>query len=173
MAKYVVKLTDEERMALQATVSSGKGAARKLLHARILLHADASLGVEKSDEEIMDALDVSRSTVFRVRQRFVEESFEAALMPRPSPSRPSKVKIPEKAEKQLIALVCGDPPAGRCRWTVRLLADQMVESGYVEGVSHETVRQALKKMTSNRGRSRLGASLPSRVRNLSITWRTC
>jgi hypothetical protein len=145
MAKYVVQLRDEERALLQTMVSSGKGSARKLLHARILLHADASLGVETSDEEIMDALDVSRSTIFRVRQRFVEESFEAALVPRPSPCRPSKVKIAEDAEQQLIALVCGDPPAGRCRWTVRLLADRMVELGYVDGVSHETVRQALKK----------------------------
>ncbi len=152
MAKFVVKLTDEERALLQKIVSSGKGAVRKLLHGQILLHADASIGVGRTDEEIMDALNVSRSTIFRVRQRFVEESFETALQPRPLPRRPSKVKIPDDAEKQLIALVCSDPPSGQCRWTLHLLAERLVELGCVDRVSHETVRQALKKMTSSPGK---------------------
>jgi transposase len=173
MAKFVVKLTDDERSWLQRLVSSGKGAARKLLHGRILLLADAGLGPGKTDEEIGDALNVSRSTIFRVRQRFVEESFEAALQPRSLPCRPSKVKIPDDAEKQLIALVCGDPPSGRCRWTLHLLAEHLVKLGHVNSVSHETVRQALKKMTSNPGKSRRGAFRPSPVQNLSTTWKTC
>ena len=151
MAKYRVTLTDEERVLVQKMVSSGKGAARKLRHAHILLQADASPGgLNRTDEEIAKALTVGISTIHRVRQRFVEESFEAALHPRPQPARPSKVKIKGETEKQLIALACSDPLTGHCRWTVHLLADKIVELGYIEGgVSDETVRQSLKKTTSN------------------------
>jgi hypothetical protein len=93
-------------------------------------------------------LDVSRSTIFRVRERFVEDSLEAALVPRKMPRRPGKVKIQGETEKKLIALACSDPPEGRCRWTMELLADRIVQLGVVEKISQETVRQALKKMTS-------------------------
>ena len=153
MAKYIVSLTDEERASLHRMVSSGKGAARKLLHARILLQADAG-GMGRSDDGIADALRVGASTIHRVRQRFVEQSFEAALVPTRPPARPEKVKIAGDAERHLIALACGDPPAGRCRWTLELLADRVVELGYVDGgaLSRETVRQALKKRTSTSAR---------------------
>ena len=154
MAKYIVTLTDEEQEQLQKTVSAGKGAARKLLHARILLQADASDGgLARSDEVIADALQVGLSTIHRVRQRFVEESLEAALVPNRPPRRPDKVKITGDVEKQVIALACSDPPKGRCRWTLHLLADRMVELGYVtDSVCRETVRKALKKMTSTCGK---------------------
>ena len=148
MAKYVVTLTDEERALLQKMVSSGSGAARKLLHARILLHADAN-GLDRIDQATAQALQVGVSTIHRVRQRFVEQSFESALVPARPPTRPDKVKITGEVERQLIALACGDPPAGRCRWTLNLLADRIVQLGYADNaLSRETVRKALKKRTS-------------------------
>jgi transposase len=146
MVRYVVKLTEEERAALQAMVSRGKAAARKLTHARILLNADAAPeGIGRTDQEIHETLGVGLSTIYRVRQRFVEESFDAAIHPRPAPPRPGKRKIPQEVEKQLVTLACSDPPEGRCCWTLELLGDRLVELKLVESVSRETVRQALKK----------------------------
>jgi len=146
--KYRVTLTEQERDALKKIVSAGKGAARKLLHARILLLTDrGEHGQQRSDDEITHALDVSRSTIYRVRERFVEDSLEAALVPRKMPGRPDKIKIRGETEKKLIALACSDPPEGRCRWTMELLADCMVQLGALEKISQEAVRQALKKMT--------------------------
>jgi hypothetical protein len=148
MAKYIVTLMDEERALLQKIVSSGKGPARKVLHAQILLQADVN-GLARTDEATAHALQVGMSTIHRVRQRFVEQSFEAALVPVRPPARPDKVKITGNVERQLIALACGDPPIGRCRWTLNLLANRVVELGYVENaLSRETVRKALKKRTS-------------------------
>lgn len=141
--KYVVTLTQEEREQLRALVSSGKSAARKLNHARILLLADTSEGPGHTDQEIVAALGLGVRTVERVRQRFVEEGFEAALNPKPQPRRARKLE--GQAETDLIALAKSDPPKGRKRWTLRLLADQMVQFQYIEAISHESVRQALKK----------------------------
>ena len=153
MVKFLVTLTDEERCFLRKMVSSGKRAARKLLHGRILLQADASPeGMRSTDEAIAEALGVSLSTIHRVRQHFVEESFETALNPRRPPRRPDQVTINGEVEQQLIALACGEPPRGRGRWTVRLLADRMVELGYVARASRATVRQALKKTILTCGR---------------------
>lgn len=152
MEKFKVTLTAEERQALEQLVSAGKAAARKLAHARVLLLADEGpAGPRRADEEIVEGLHVSPSTVARVRKRFVAESLEAALDPRPQPSRPDKVKITEAVEKQLIELACSDPPQGRCRWTLQLLADRLVTLGCVEAVSDEAVRRALKKTTSGPG----------------------
>lgn len=149
MVKYRVTLTEQERDSLKKMVSAGKGAARKLLHGRILLLTDmGEHGQHRSDDEITDALDVSLSTIHRVRERFVEDSLEAALVPRKMPRRPDKIKIQGETEKKLIALACSDPPKGRCRWTMELLADHIVQLGVVEKISQETVRRALKKMTS-------------------------
>ena len=141
--KYVVTLRADEREQLRALVSSGKSAARKLNHARVLLLADASQGPARTDQEIVEALGLGARTVERVRQRFVEEGFEAALDPRPRPRRPSKLE--GHVEAHVIALAKSDPPRGRKRWTLRLLADQMVQLHYIEAISHESVRQALKK----------------------------
>jgi len=153
MVRYKVTLTAEERQQLEKLVSSGKGAARRLAHARILLLADESdHGPGRTNAAIVAALGVSERTVERVRKRFVTESFEAALQPRPQPPRPDKIKIQGPVEKQLIELACSDPPAGRCRWTLQLLADQLVVLNCVEGVSTETVRRSLKKTTSRPGR---------------------
>ncbi len=148
--RYVVTLTDEERGQLQQMVSTGKAAARKLNHARILLLADASPeGMRRTDAQIVDALGVGNRTVSRVRQRFVEEGFQAALSPRPRPRVVSK--LAGQVEGDLIALVKSDPPAGRARWTLRLLADQMVQLQAIETISHESVRSVLKKKGSSRG----------------------
>jgi hypothetical protein len=153
MLRYKVTLTAVERQQLETLVSVGKGAARKLTHARILLLAnEGDHGPGRTNAAIVAALGVSERTVERVRQRFVTESFEAALAPRPLPPRPDKVKIRGPVEKQLIQLACSDPPSGRGRWTLQLLADQLVVLNLVEEVSTETVRQALKKTTSRRGR---------------------
>jgi transposase len=149
MEKFKVTLTAEERQALQDLVSAGKAAARKLAHARILLLTDEGPdGPGRADQEVVEALHVSTSTVARARKRFVTEGLDAALDHRPQPPRPDKVKITGDVERRLIELACSDPPQGRCRWTLQLLADRLVALGCVEAVSDEAVRRALKKTTS-------------------------
>lgn len=149
MAKFKVTLTQQERDELQSMVKRGKAAARKINHARILLLADeGEFGPGKTDVSIIESLETSVRTVERVRKRFVEEGFEQAVNPKPQPKRPSKVKIQGKVEDKLVELACSDPPEGRGRWTVQLLADQLVMLSYVESVSHETVRTSLKKKIS-------------------------
>jgi len=149
--KYIVTLTDEERAALDQMISSGKGAARKLTRARILLKADASAGCPAwKDERIVEALDVGIATVERLRRQFVEEGFEAALFGRPT-TRQYEYIVDGDAEAHLVALACGKAPDGRSRWTLRLLAGKMVELEYVDAVSHETVRRALKKTSLSPG----------------------
>jgi transposase len=145
--KYHVTLTPEERVSLDAMVASGKAAARKLAHARVLLKADeAEGGPGWSDAAIADALDVGPATVARVRQRFVEEGLDAALVPRPT-SRVYARKLDGDNEARLVTLACSTPPAGRNRWTLALLADRLVALGHVEDgrLSYETVRRCLKK----------------------------
>jgi hypothetical protein len=172
MAKYKVALTTEERAGLEQLVAVGKAAARQLGHARILLLADTAAGEERTDQEILDALGGSLLTIGRVRQRFVTEGLEAAVRPRPQPPRPDKVKIKGDVEQALIRLACSDPPEGRCRWTLCLLADELIALGQLPAVSRETVRQALKKTTSGPGSSRCGASRRRPTPNSSAAWRT-
>ena len=143
--KYIVSLTAEERAGLQELIGKGKAAARTLTHGRILLKADVgSGGPGWRDEEISAAVEVSPGTVQRIRQLFVEEGLEAALHPRPA-ARPRPWKLDGVGEAHLIALACSEPPAGRARWTLRLLAEQMVELAYGDTLSYETVRHVLKK----------------------------
>jgi DNA-binding transcriptional LysR family regulator len=168
MEKYMVSLAPDERVELQQFVKAGKAAARRLAHARILLLADRD---ERPDDEIVSALGVSLRTVERVRKRLVTEGLDAAIDHRPQPPRPDKIKIRGDLEQQLIELACADPPRGRCRWTLRLLADEMVVLGLVDTVSIETVRQALKKTTSTRGSSKDGASRPTLTPSSSGAWR--
>ena len=147
MDKYKVTLTSEERQQLEAMTSKGKAAARKLRHARILLLADEADGRKgRTDSEIAEVLQVGLCTAGRVRKRFVLESFEDAVSPRPQPRRPNKVKIQGDVEEELIDLACSDPPEGRCRWTLQLLADQLVILTGLDSVSRESVRLALKKV---------------------------
>ena len=149
--RYRVTLTQEERQELEKMVSAGKAAARKLARARILLLADqADGGPARSDPEITAALGCGRATVERVRKLFVEEGFEAVLNPQPT-MRIYERRLDGKAEAHLVALACGAPPEGRARWTLRLLADRLVGLGCVESVSHEAVRQTLKKTNLSPG----------------------
>jgi hypothetical protein len=149
--KYHVTLTSEERTLLQDLVAAGETAARTLTHARILLKADESAaGPGWQDREICTALDIGSATVARVRQRFVEESLEAALHRRP-PQRDYEHLVDGTCEAHLVALTCSPPPAGQKRWTLRLLADKLVELAYIDTISHETVRQVLKKTNSSPG----------------------
>jgi len=152
MKKYKVTLTDEERQQLQGLIAAGKAAAKRLAHARILLKADAAEGGPGwDDQRIAEATEVSTDTVARVRQRFVEQGLEAALA-RKKQDRPSRErKLDGRAEARVIALACSAPPDGRKAWTMRLLADRLVELEVVESVSDETVRRALKKTRSSRG----------------------
>jgi transposase len=145
MKVYRVKLTTEERAHLLELLSKGKAAARTLTHARMLLKADeGEAGPCLADDEIALDLEVNRSTVERVRMRCVEEGFEAALRPRPSRQLHPR-KLDGIQEAQLVTLACSPAPNGRGRWTLRLLADKLVELEIVDGISHETVRQTLKK----------------------------
>jgi transposase len=143
--KYRVTLTAEERSELEALISRGKADARKLAHARVLLQADeADAAPARTDEEVASALDTSTRTVERVRRRFVEEGLEAALLPKPT-KRAYARALDGAQEAHLIALACSKPPDGKRRWTLRLLAERVVELGYAEAVSHETVRRTLQK----------------------------
>jgi len=149
--KYIVTLMEVERQALQAMLSRGKAAARKLVHARILLKADASAGGPSwNDEQIVEGLEVGRATVERVRKEFVEDGLEAALERR-KPRRQYERALDGDGEAHLVALACSQAPEGRSRWTLRLLADRMVRLEYVEQVSYQTVRRTLKKTNLSLG----------------------
>jgi DNA-binding transcriptional LysR family regulator len=172
MDKYRVTLTAEERADLEQLISRGRAAARKLTHARILLLADDSLGNERPDEHIVTALGTSLRTVSRVRQQLVTEGVDVAVLRRRQPPRPDKINIKGDVEQRLVELACSDPPTGRCHWTLQLLADELVVLGLVKQVSTQTVRQALKKMTSSPGSSRPGASRRTRMPSTSGAWKT-
>ena len=149
--KYVVRLSGEERQQLEGLIRKGKGAARRLLKARILLKADVSeVGPRWSDNKIIAALDTSASMVYRVRKQLVEEGFEAVLS-RKQRKTPSVQRIFDgEKEAKLIALACSKPPKGRARWTLRLLENKVVELGIVEHASDSTIHRTLKKTLSNR-----------------------
>lgn len=149
--KYLVTLTPEERDWLTGLVSAGKRSALTITRARILLKADqADGGPAWEDQDIAQALDCSVRTVERVRQRFVERGPEQALGRKPQ-DRPSRErKFDGAAEARLIAVACSAPPGGRARWTMRLLADKLVELEVFESVSDETVRRVLKKTNLSR-----------------------
>jgi transposase len=151
MKVYRVRLLPEERKQLQELLSKGKAAARTLTHARILLKTDEGVdGPRLTDDEIAEALDVNRSTVERVRIRCVEAGVEAALRPRPSRQVHPR-KLDGVQEAHLVALACSPAPKGRNRWSLRLLADKLVELEIVDDISYEAVRRTLKKTKSSLG----------------------
>jgi transposase len=143
--KYIVRLTDEERNMLQELISKGRTAAYKMKHANILLKADVD-GANWTDQQIAAAFSTSLNTVVNLRQRFVEHGFEAALGRKKRSTPPRKKSLDGYQEARLIALRCSAPPSGYAKWTLRLLAEKLVELEVVEEISRETVRQALKKM---------------------------
>jgi hypothetical protein len=172
--EYIVKLSPEERAELDRIVHFGVSSARKITRAGILLHSDESDkgGPWLSDSQIAEKIDSCKATVFRTRKRFVEEGFEAAINEPIAPPRPDKCKIDGKAEAKLIATLCGAPPEGRARWTLRLLADRLVQLHCVEEVSCETVRRKLKKTNLSPGSSKNGVSHRKTKRNSSTEWKT-
>ena len=143
--KYAVRLTDEERAQLRTLVGRGVAPARRLAHARILLKADQGEGgAAWADAAIAGALEMHPATVARVRQQFVAGGLEAAL-DRRAPRREYARKLDGEREARLVAVACGAPPAGYERWSLRLLADELVRLEVVDTVSHETVRQTLQQ----------------------------
>ena len=160
--KYAVDLNADERATLVQMVRAGTRGARTLTRARVLLQADEGL----TDSDIAAALQVGVATVHRIRQRCVEEGFTAALHDRPRQG--GTPKFDTKQHAHVVALACSDPPEGCTRWTLRLLADRVVELGLAERCSYETIRRALKKTppgSSSRGRSASGVSRRSARRS--------
>jgi hypothetical protein len=144
--KFIVRLTVEETIYLSEMVNKGRSAAFKIRHAHILLKANAE-GSNWTDEKIADSYRCHHNTVANVRERFVEEGLDAALE-RKSQDHLSRARILDgDGEAKLIALGCSKPPEGQSRWTLRLLADQLVVLDIVNQISHETVRSTLKKRT--------------------------
>ena len=149
--KYAVDLSEAERARLRTLIGRGEAPARLLTHARILLKADQGEGGPAwTDAAIAGALEVHPATVARVRRAYAEGGLDAALV-RKAPDRVYPRALDGKAEARLVALACGEPPAGRERWTLRLLADELVRLEVVEAVSHETVRRTLKQTSSSPG----------------------
>jgi len=149
--KYRIRLTTDEQQELKGVTSRGRTVAYKQTHARILLMSDESRrDGGMTDADISSALGVGQSTVERIRKRCVEEGIESALNRKKQLRRRRKV-LDGEGEARLIAMACGEPPDGRASWTLKLLADQLVESEVVETISTETVRRVLKKTNSSRG----------------------
>jgi transposase len=153
MKRYKVTLTQEERQDLEAISSKGKHAAQTVLNALILLACDEGKHQKQRsiNETIAQVLNVSMKTIDRVKKRFVEEGLDAVLTRKPS-SRTFQPRVDGDLEARLIALSCSEPPVGHRRWSLRLLADKVVELEYVDQISHETVRQALKKTSLSPGK---------------------
>jgi len=149
--QYVVRLPQEERASLLTMIGRGAAPVRAQMHARILLKANqGEAGSGWIDGAISMALEVDPTTVARVRKLYVTEGLEAALH-RKAPNRAYRRKLDGEQEARLVAVACSEPPTGHKRWTLRLLADRLVELDIVETVSHETVRQTLKQTISNPG----------------------
>jgi transposase len=152
MIKYKVTLTKEERETLMANTRKGSHTAKKVIHSLILLNVDQGRFVEspQTNEEVCKVLKIGMRTIDRVKQRFVMEGLDAALGVAPT-SRIYRKKIDGETEARLISIACSEPPKGFGKWSLRLLADRMVELDYVEDISHETVRKVLKKTNLNLG----------------------
>ncbi len=149
--KYHVELTPEQRQTLETLIRKGQSPARTQTHARILLKADRTEGAPAwTDDQIAEACEVSRPTVERVRRTFVTVGLDAALHRR-RPQRVYQRKLDGAQEAQLVALTCSAPPEGQERWSLRLLAQRLVELEVVDGIAPETVRTTLKKTNSSRG----------------------
>jgi len=143
--KYVVRLTDEERYQLKQIISSGEAPARKIRRAQILLKTDCGEGGPGwGYHEICEAFDVAQMTVMQIRKDYVQGGIEAVLQ-RKSPNREYPKRLDGEGEAHLIAIACSEPPEGYARWSLRLMQSRMIQLGYVDTVSHETIRTTLKK----------------------------
>jgi transposase len=152
MIKYKVTLTKEERESLMSNTRKGSHTAKKVIHSIILLNVDQGQFVEdpQTNEEVCNVLKIGMRTIDRVKQRFVMDGLDAALGVAPT-SRIYRKKIDGETEARLISIACSEPPKGFGKWSLRLLADRMVELDYVEDISHETVRKVLKKTNLSLG----------------------
>jgi transposase len=157
MEKYIVTLSPEEVEQLQSLVGKGKHAAQKVINALILLNCNQSQGRDgrRTSQEIAQVLQVSERKIDRVKRRFVQDGLEVALSAQPS-QREYASKVDGDVEAHLIALSCSAPPSRYARWSLRLLAERVVELQFIEQISHETVRRVLKKMSSSPGRRWVG-----------------
>ena len=150
--RYHVQLDEEERNSLKRLLTTGKESTLKLTRARILLKADTGeLGSAYADKQIKEAVEVSLSTIERTRKTFVLEGLEAALSGKKRQEISKPRKFDGEKEAHLIALACSEAPEGRARWTLRLLAEKMVELNHFSSISHESIRQVLKKMNLDLG----------------------
>ena len=165
--RYRFALTEEEREELHAIVKKGKHSARKVLSALILLNCDENAPTPRTmrEQDIAEVLKVSAMKIHRVKQRFVEEGLEIALNGHKG-QRIYEKKADGEFEAHLVALSCSEPPAGYVRWSLRLLADKVVELQYVDSISYETVRRVLKKTNSSLGKNRGGSSRRSKTQSL-------
>jgi transposase len=166
--RYAIDLTDAERAALREILSKNKVKSSTIVNAYILLKADRACGWTNAD--IAAAYDVSTKKVEQLKKRFVEEGLDAALYRKPV-TNAHRRKITGDEEAHLIALCCSQAPEGQERWTLRLLADKMVELDIVDAVSHETIRRTLKKVHLNLGKRKNGAFHQSTMRPLSVKWK--
>jgi len=157
MVRYKVTLTKEERELLMANTRQGSHTAKKVIHSLILLNVDQGPHNEnrQTNEQVCKVLKTGMRTIDRVKQRFVLEGLDAALGVAPS-SRVYTKKMDGEAEARLISIACSEPPRGFGKWSLRLLADRMIELNYVDEVSHETVRKVLKKTNLSPGGSKVG-----------------
>jgi len=171
-AKYVVRLSNEERGQLENLVARGRVAKATRQRAQVLLRADQGQeGPAAVDEAIADLVGVSLSTVHRIRQQFVEEGLEASLYRKPATNRQYR-KLDGVQEAHLVALACSSPPAGRVCWTMQLLADKLVELEIVESIGRDAVRTTLKKTFFSPGAKSNGCCRRSKTPILSARWKT-
>lgn len=169
--KYIVRLTCDERKMLLELIKKGSASKEKLNRARILLKCDCGEeGENWTDDKIAEAFYVTERTVFNVRQSLVEEGLDKALNRIPQKKRKNRI-IQGEEEAYLVALSCTEPPKGHCKWTLRLLADKMVELEYVDSVSHVTIGDALKKMKLSLGKKKNGVYLQKPMQNSSVKWK--
>jgi hypothetical protein len=148
--KHSVYLSAEQRSHLENMIGSGNGSARVLARARILLLSDRSLGKSREDSEVAEAVMVCKGTVWRVRKEFALSGLQSALYDKPRPG--AVPKITGDVEARITLLACSKPPKGHVRWTLRLLADRVVQLGYVDSISHVAIGNRLKKTISSHGR---------------------
>ncbi len=172
--KFEIRLTEEQRARLEDIARNGKGKAKRILHARILLMADEDRPQGRwHDLEIAKALGTHRNTVQRVRKRFILEGEDPALSRKPRERPPVEPKLDGEKEAMLVAICCSPPPAGQARWTLSLLVGELTRRKVVTSICRETVRHALKKTNLSLGGKKVTASPRRITRGSSRRWKTC
>lgn len=169
--KYIVKLTTEEQSELNKILSNGSSSAKKYKVACVLLKADASNeGMNYTDQDISDEVEISAKTITRLRKKFVEGGLKKVFEKKFTP-RYSRRKFDGEAEAKLIAICCGEAPKGHARWTLRLLADKAIELEIVDSVSHEAIRETLKKTNLSLGKKKNGVFHQKPTQSLFAKWK--